>query len=289
MEYRIRPAGAADKASIAAFTQETFSWGDYVVDAFDRWLADPNGTLMVAVDATDTAIALGRGAMLSPTELWLQGARVHPDWRRKGIASALDHTMEEWAKGRGAQVSRLAIEDWNDPAQTQVEVIGFRPVGAWHSASRDVRTSAPTAGGNGGRRRPPLDRLVAAPSAEAAPAFMAWSSGTLGRSARGLLAVGWTWRRLTLDDLGRAAKANALWMAPAGWAMGAMDEDQLEIGWLETGPDEVGELLKSVLDLAAELGADSLNLKVPDVGWLTAELNRTGFTLHKLTLYSKPL
>ncbi len=289
MDYRIRAARADDKPAIASFTEDTFSWGDYVVDAFDRWLIDPNGLLLVATDGDDHPVAISRGTMLSATELWLQGARVHPEWRRRGIASALDRTTEDWARDRGGRICRLAIEDWNTPARVQVEKIGLRPVSEWVHASRTVRTAAPVAKGNGGRRRPPLDRFVRAPSAEAQPAFMAWSGGPLGRTARGLLAIGWTWRRLSVEDLVRAAKAGALWMCPAGWVLAAPNEETLELGWLEAGPDDIGELLKSALDLAAELDAERLSLKVPEVPWLVDELERTGFDTGRIIIYERAL
>jgi hypothetical protein len=152
-----------------------------------------------------------------------------------------------------------------------------------------VRTAAPATLGNGGRRRPPQDRLVRAPSAEAQPAFMAWSAGPLGRGARGLLVVGWTWRRLTVDDLVRGAKGGALWMCPAGWVLAAPYDDVLELGWLETGPDDVGELLKSALDLAGELGAERLSLKAPALPWLASELERTGFETGEIIIYERAL
>ena len=34
----IRPARADDQPAIAAFTTDTFSWGDYVSDVFLDWL-----------------------------------------------------------------------------------------------------------------------------------------------------------------------------------------------------------------------------------------------------------
>jgi len=290
MDYHIRRAQPGDKKAVAAFTESTFAWGDYVADAFDRWLVDPNGILLVAADAADSAVAIVRGAMLSPTELWLQGARVHPEWRRRGVASALDETMETWARSRGGRVARLAIEDWNTAAQRQVGKLGMRRIGGWMTAWRDAKAAKPIVTGNGGRRRRPQDRIAAAPSAEAAPAFMAWSAGSLGRAARGLFAIGWTWRRLTLEDLSAAARAGALWMSPAGWILGAVDNHKdLEIGWVETGQEEIDELLTGVVDLAPELDATHVTLKLPAVDWMRAALERHGFTTEGLVLYAKEL
>ena len=67
MTYSIRHARGSDKDAIASFTQDTFEWGDYVTDQFDRWLEDPNGHLIVGVDENDTAVAISFAALLS---LW---------------------------------------------------------------------------------------------------------------------------------------------------------------------------------------------------------------------------
>ena len=59
----VRLARPDDHSAIAAFTQDTFDWGDYVADAFPRWLADENSAVLVAVDDafegdTDALVAL---------------------------------------------------------------------------------------------------------------------------------------------------------------------------------------------------------------------------------------
>ena len=43
----VRPATLEDRAAIAAFTTDTFTWGDYVAEAFERWIQDPDGTVLV--------------------------------------------------------------------------------------------------------------------------------------------------------------------------------------------------------------------------------------------------
>ena len=114
MDFRLRPARPEDHDAIAEFTAKTFVWGDYVADAFERWLDDPDGRVMVATDENDVAVAMSRGALLSRYEAWFQGARVRPDWRRQGIAGRLADALSDWAHGRGAKVARLIIEGWDD-------------------------------------------------------------------------------------------------------------------------------------------------------------------------------
>ncbi len=288
MTVRLRDAEPGDHPAIAAFTQDTFTWGDYVADSFDRWLADPDGRLCVAVDEHDVPIAMSRAALLSPTEAWLQGARVHPDWRRQGIASRLDAELEDWARRRGARVVRLCVESDNAPAIAQVEAIGIRRVAGFAQAVRPVRMSPPT-DGNGARRVRRPQRLAPAVSAEAEPALMAWSTGELARRSREMFAVRWTWRRLTLADLVAAGRSGALWQSPSGWTLAAVDRETLEVGWLETGPEGAADLLAALVPLAAEQGAERVAAMLPDAGWLLSAAEGLGYELRQVGIHAKAL
>lgn len=288
-EFRIRPARADDQVAIASFTQQTFEWGDYVSDVFPHWLDDPQGLVVVGVDEDDVAVGMSRATMASPTEAWFQGARVREDWRRRGMAAAMAAAMTEWARARGARVARLLVEDWNDVALRQVEAGGFRTVGTWVAAERTVGAASPVPRGNGGRRVPALEQLGRAHSAEAEPAFMSWSAGEIGRAARGLVAVGWAWRRLDAEDLVAAAKAESLWAARAGWAMAVRNEDTFEVGWLETRPEDAPDVLRALVDLAVAEGAERIELKLPDVAWLTTAARRAGCDLWRFILLAKPI
>lgn len=287
--YDIRPAQASDKDAVAAFTKDTFEWGDYVADRFDRWLEDPHGIPIVAVDTDDVAVAISYASLLSPREAWFQGVRVHPDHRRRGIAGRLAEYASVWAIENGAVVARLAIEDWNKPARGQVERDGFRSVGDWVRAYRSIGDASPLPAGNGGRRVPAQEQLVKAHTAEATPAFMAWGTSPLNRAARGLFGVHWRWRRLTEDDLSQAARHDALWIARSGWVMAAPDRDRFEVGWLETREDDAHDLMRAIVDLALNQGAEALGINVPAVTWLTTAARRAGCDLHPMIVYEKPL
>ena len=286
----IRPARAEDKPAIAAFTADTFEWGDYVSDEFDGWLTDPNGRIHVATTQTNDAIGMARVAILSATEAWAQAARVHPDHRRRGIAGRLTAAGEAWAVEQGALVMRLVTEDWNDAAQRQVEKAGYRVVAKWMMAQKDVGSSVPDVPGNGGRRAPAEERLRPAPIHEVEPAFFAWSTSDLITAGHGLYpAIRWMWRQMTLADVTTAGQSRSLWHCPAGWLIGTTEENVFRVPWLATGPEDSNRLLRAAVELAADQGAERLRLLLPQTDWLLQTIRRVGLQPNPLLMFEKAL
>lgn len=284
----LRPARPEDKAAIAAFTQDTFPWGDYVTERFDAWLAGPDALALVA-EVDGAPVGLAHGALLSPTEAWLRGLRVHPDHRRHRLGAALLEHLIDWAAGREARVVRLSTEEWNEPALRLFESLGFRPAGSWLAAERALASGPPQPRGNGGRRVPASERLTPAPPPDADLAMVAWAGTSLELAAHGLFAADWAWRRLTLADLEAAARRRALWQAPSGWAVGEMDENTFQLSWLCTYPEDARLMLRALADLALRAEADRLEMEVPNVDWLHDALETAGFELHPLRVYARAL
>lgn len=289
MGFSIRSARADDHPAIGAFTESTFEWGDYVADVLPEWLDDPNGLVLVATDDHDRAIAVGRGVLLSAREVWLQGARVAKEWRRKGIGSEITDKLIAWAQTKGAQVARLATEEWNEPAQHQVEASGFRNVGRWIVAHRTGTHAKPTTSTNGGRRARAHRRLEKVPSSEAVPAWLSWRSGPLVQPARGLHVEHWRWSQLDLADLEQAAKRGELWSSQAGWAWVRHGEDGIAVGWFDSGRDDAVDMIKSLLDVAAERAAERLQLMFPAVDWLETATATLGFDQTPMLIYASSL
>jgi GNAT superfamily N-acetyltransferase len=288
VDLQIRNARRDDIPAIESLTANTFEWGDYIPGVIEDWLESDSSVVLVACD-DDVPIAMAKASMLSTTEAWFSAARVHPEWRGRGIAGTVAGELDEWARFQGALVGRLVIEDWNEASIKHVEKIGMRPVSRVVRCTRTVTRSEPAPGGNGGKRVPAQERLRPTRSAEAEPAFMSWSAGELGRATRGLFAIGWSFRRLTVADLVAAARIDALWETHTGWAMGAPAGDQFSVGWVETRPDDADDFMRAIVDLSAASGAESLAAWIPEIDWALTAAERSGCELSPMSIWAKEL
>lgn len=278
MPISIRPARVDDVASIAPWTSETFSWGDYVAERIPTWMADPASEVLVATDEADTPVAVAHVAMLSPREAWIEGARVHPDQRRKGLGTALNHAGVEWAKSRGARVMRLAVEGDNEAAQAQVEGLGYRMVSNWVYAEFGVESTHRT--GDQYRLRP-------APGSDADAAWLSWAASDLALHGRELIAIGWRWRTARPDDV---TTVGELYQSPAGWVSFTQPEDTwITTQWFATTPDGLLPLLDGLFDLAAARSVSEVDVKLPNMGWTSEAIIRVGGEPREMLVYAKAI
>ncbi len=273
----VRPARLEDIPLIVPWTRDTFEWGDYVPDRLPSWLDDPESHTVVCVEGEEI-VGVSNTVMLSPTEAWLEGARVHPGHRRRGIGSLMNRAGLHWARQRGARVARLAAEEENAAARKQVEAMGYRQTSKWAHASLSPLQRPPTSLASG---------LQPAPSADIDAAWLSWVSGDLSRPGREMLAVGWRWKTATPDDLVSAVKRGAFFQSPAGWVIADQPEpDWLNCGWLATTPDSAPELIDDLLKTAREWGIDEVTVKVPWTPWMVEALVRAGDEPGSVVVYA---
>lgn len=279
MEFSVRAARRSDVDSIVPWTTNTFSWGDYVPARLPVWLDDPDSVVLVSVDRTDTPIALCHVAMLSPTEGWLEGARVHPERRRSGVGKTLNDTGVEWARERGARVVRLSTEASNLAARNQVAQLGYREVSDWLYAEFDVEAS---------HRAAERYRMRPAPGSDAEAAWLFWATSDLARSSRELIAHGWRWRTARPQDV--TMPGSELVQSAAGWAnIERTDDDRLQTNWIASTPEDMLGLIDGLLDLTASRGLNELTIKLPDLPWTAEALTRSGSTPDPIVVHAKPI
>lgn len=281
MTFTVRAARAGDVEQIASWTRDTFRWGDYVGVALGEWIDDPELHVVVAVGGNGVPVAIVRAQMLSPTESWLDAARVHPDARRIGLGSQLNEACVDWARGRGALVARLAVEDDNIPAHNQVTRLGYRQTSTWVTVEREVdprfRVSRP-------------ERMQVVGKADVDPAWMFWSTSELADVGRGLMSFGWLWRKATVQDLMNAAAEQRLLESPAGWVViETRSADQIDVVWAATSFNEFPRLIDGILDLAADRQAEVVVFRLPQTGWSGEAIVRAGARLRETHIYAKAL
>jgi len=139
----IRPARAEDRDAILAFCTHTWEWGDYIEYVWDEWLHDPQGQMLVAT-SDGQPVGVGHFRMLTSTEAWLEGIRIHPAYRRQGLATSIDNAMLAEAMRRGATIARFITESTNIASIQVAKHIFMRQVGAFAPFKARPVTTVPT-------------------------------------------------------------------------------------------------------------------------------------------------
>lgn len=280
MDHTIRRARRDDIESIGPWTRDTFSWGDYIEDRLPLWLEAPESEVLVAADGSDTPIALCHVTMLSPKEGWLEGARVHPEHRRTGLGTALNNAGVQWAREHGARVVRLSTEASNMAARNQVRSLGYREVSRWLYAEFEV---SPT------HRVAERYRMRAAPGSDADAAWLFWAASDLARASRELVAIGWQWRTARPADIAQSVVGELI-QSSAGWlCVEQPASDRIRTNWIATTAEDALGLLDGLLDLVAERGVSTLDIKLPDLPWTAEAIRRSGSEPQPLIVHSKPI
>ena len=127
----IRRARMEDWGGAEDFCKHTFSWGDYIGQVWESWVN--GGNLMVC---EDNGCVLGIGHVAATgQDAWVEGIRVRPSARRRGIGSALLARAEEAAAASGAAYARAAIESDNAESLALFGAAGYRADGDWYMYS----------------------------------------------------------------------------------------------------------------------------------------------------------
>ncbi len=138
---KIRPARKSDKEEILSFCVNTFSWGDYIDRVWDYWFK--SGRLLIAEDM-GRKIAMSH-VLICPDNksMWLEGVRVHPDYRRSKIATQLLAKMIQYGRQKGAVQASAIVDVTNVASQRMMERNGFAAVSRWayYSAEGGPRRS----------------------------------------------------------------------------------------------------------------------------------------------------
>lgn len=188
-----------DLPAIAAFTKKTFSWGDYIREAWPHWVESSRGELLVA-EADGAFAGTAHVRYLGRHEAWLEGVRVHPAFRRMSIGTTLIQTAHARAKKKRCRVMRLETGFKNFKARRLFVKMGYRLVVDY--ARYRARAS---------KCRVPDIRLAG--SSEVRVCWKIWATALRGHRAHPLARApyGWRWWELSPARLRDATRAGEVW------------------------------------------------------------------------------
>ncbi|MFW9908175.1 MAG: GNAT family N-acetyltransferase [Candidatus Thorarchaeota archaeon] len=143
-----RPLRESDKDDILEIARNTWDGHDYLPHYFDEWLKDKTcHTLAIEQDGHIAALANLR-LIDEGTTGWMEGLRVHPNYRGKGYASILTDKLIEMAYEIGAKRIRFTTDSQNEHSLHLAFKSGMKKLQSfgvyWHEDIRKIEWSFPS-------------------------------------------------------------------------------------------------------------------------------------------------
>jgi GNAT superfamily N-acetyltransferase len=286
-EFTYREIRQDDRAEVLALTAHTWEFGDYIQYVFDDWVADRRGRFLVAEERESGRIAaIDKLTMLSPTEAWFEGLRVHKDFRRRGLASRLQIYMIGEAARLGAQTVRLTTLATNRPVHLACYRDGFSlkcVLRFWKWEERKGEIAA--------NREEPTYKLRYATSQEALVLYKQWKRSAAFRTA-GLAHISWSFAQSSAEEWQTAAVEQRLLVRedapvdaaamPAACALVRNDTNHMQAPiWVLSALTALGEewapLMRGLVNAARETGISEINGLQPDMHDLYAGFQSARF------------
>ena len=95
----LRPLRASDKEDVLEIAKHTWDGHDYLPYYFDVWIKDV-GAHPIAIEKDGHVVALANLRVIENGRTgWMEGLRVHPNYRGQGLASILTRHLVKVARG----------------------------------------------------------------------------------------------------------------------------------------------------------------------------------------------
>ncbi len=196
----LRPATSDDREPIVAWCNTLWNGqADYIGDVWDYWL--PQGHLYVGeIAGWQEPVVVLRLRVLSPTQAWFGGLRIHPALQGQGLGRELIEYSINWAKSWNAHTIGYMTERSNQRMHSMAEKLNFANVGfiEWYG----------------------LNDLAAAPANVVHDsALIDLSQAQNLHDHGGRYVYQWTVRNLDQAELERRAASQELYVLPdgSGW------------------------------------------------------------------------
>jgi len=239
MEVKVRPARPEDKAPLMSFIKDVWGGHDYIPLVWDQWLRNGQGTIFV-VEVGGIPVGMNRARFQEDGSAWFEGARVHPAFRGRGLASTLGENSMKFAEARGARVFRLTSGSRNRAAHRQIRRMKFRETARF--SVYEPRK---------GRRLRPAGKATQMVSGELQAVMRLLRQAREFRLGGGVFWHDFTAGSLTRDVVSRLLAEGAVWRVGAALAVtrvgGEGEGDWEEICYIGGRVSDAAKLLKALI------------------------------------------
>lgn len=277
MEIRVRRARPSDKEPLMEFVKKVWGGHDYIPGVWDRWLHDGSGEVFV-VEADGKPVGMNRVRFVEDGSGWLEGARVHPEYRGRGLATKLGESSMQAAAERGVRVFRLTSGSRNRAAHRQIAKISFKEA-ARFTLYEPAKAPAP--------RRGTAERVKARGLDEVVRLMESTKEFRLG--------TGVYWHEfaaasLTRETVARLVKGGAVWTEGRAVAVAKQGNEGRgaweEVSFIGGPADDAVSLLRSILGRVK--GAKERWVFLPQGSPIIHALRKAGFRRHfSLVLFER--
>lgn len=125
MAAKIRKLQGSDRNDIIEISRHVWEGHDYLPSVVDQWLQDPNSHFY-GVEVQGHIVAVGNLEVIEDGRTgWMEGLRVHPDYRGRGFAKDITWCLVEKAELLGVQRLRYTTSTRNVASLKLAKMTGF--------------------------------------------------------------------------------------------------------------------------------------------------------------------
>ncbi len=268
MEIAVRGAIPSDKESVLEFCKDTWPGGDYIQDVWDDWIVNRNGRLVVATIG-GVPIGIAHASFQTQEVAWLEGIRVHPDYRGHGIAGKLNRALVRIVAQRGALVARLSTSISNKASQRHVEKVRFKKLASCERF--EIR--------RGLNRKP--DQVTRPRNYQAKT--WDWLKVTVDFNRfHGMFSDGWTWYPITAGGMRQLYRRGQVLMTtqghgPTSCSIFSSEDRRITLGFAVGTGTSIAEAIRYLRFLLSRQKAEKVRALVPRGTSLIRVLRDSGF------------
>lgn len=243
MDLHVRKAELRDRADLAEISRATWEGHDYLEGITDSWLADFG--FMVG-ELSGRVVACGKITGMPGGVAWLEGLRVHPDFRGRGLGRVMSRRILKEALGllESGKFTGIEFSTYigNLESRSMAEKQGFRITELFHVVSiEDMPTPAT-----------PMELTSVDVTTEDAAIYTEH------------VPCGWKYIHSGAADALEWLRANAeFWQTPGGVRFLSSNRD-MEISPLSSALADPGEFVAGAMSLAASVNRDCAEIMIHD-------------------------